>query len=536
MLTVREMLTLEPLRELKVMAGEAGLDRTVTTVSVMDALDIYKWMKGGEFLITSGQPLLDDPAYLSVLIRQLKEADAAALGIKTYRFLGEVPQSVLDTADRLSFPLLHIPRGFAFTDIINPVLREVIDKQAKMLAFSSQIHRCFTKLAVTEQNVEVILESLGDIIGRETAFFDYTFSRMFVPERYTSMKAKVKGVQDKQTLWKSLNRDFDTYSVSNLSTNYGLILMEKGSGSGEREKESIALEHAATILILDAQKRISNQQIQNKFRDGLVHDIIYHNINSELELHNRSQLYGWDFSSGGTAIVVDIDNFKTHYHKQLDNQVNLELDLSMRRVAQSITDLLKNRFETVAYSRLTDSIVILVANRGTAAEKERLLAESFEEVRETIHRNSRFTATIGIGQSKTDPLQLYQSYEEARTCIQISRAQQQSDTVIRYDDLGIFKLVNLILDTKEADELLERYIRKLQRSEGELLPTFLEICECGWNLKAASKKMYLHYNTVKYRYTRICELLGTDFKNTGDRTQAELAVKIYQMRQNKYLR
>lgn len=534
MLTVREVLAMEPLQGLKVMAGEGGLDRAVTTVSVMDALDIYKWMKGGEFLITSGQPLYDDPSYLSVLIQQLKDANAGCLGIKTYRFLESIPQSVLDTANRLSFPLIHIPKEYAFTDIINPVLRELIDKQARMLALSSQIHKCFTELAVTEQSVEVILESLGSLIGRETAFFDYTFSRMFVPERYTAMKAKVMGVRDKQTLWKSLNRSFDTYSVSNLSKNYGLILMDK-AGGGAGERENIALEHASTILILDAQKRISNQQIENKFRDGLVHDIIYRNINSELELHNRSQLYGWDFSSGGTAVVVDIDNFKKNYHKHLDNQVNLELDYAMKRIYQSISELLQNRFATVACSRLTDSIVILVANQEPLSEQARLLTESLEEVREAIVQNSRFTATIGIGQSKTDPMQLYQSYEEAKTCVQICRSQQQGNTVMPYDDLGIYKLVNLVLNTKEADELLERYITKLEQSEGELLPTFLEVCESGWNLKAVSKKLYLHYNTVKYRYTRICELLGTDFKNTGDRTQAEIAVKIYQMRKNRPL-
>lgn len=31
----------------RVIAGESGTDREVTTISVMDAPDIWQWMKGG---------------------------------------------------------------------------------------------------------------------------------------------------------------------------------------------------------------------------------------------------------------------------------------------------------------------------------------------------------------------------------------------------------------------------------------------------------------------------------------------------------
>jgi purine catabolism regulator len=43
---------MEQFEGFEVLAGKGGLDRRVSTVTVMDAPDIYNWMKGGEFLIT----------------------------------------------------------------------------------------------------------------------------------------------------------------------------------------------------------------------------------------------------------------------------------------------------------------------------------------------------------------------------------------------------------------------------------------------------------------------------------------------------
>ena len=70
-MTVSEMLQLPALGGLQVLAGFEGLSRSVSTVTVMDAPDIYNWMKGGEFLITSAYAMKDDADNLMGLIEKL---------------------------------------------------------------------------------------------------------------------------------------------------------------------------------------------------------------------------------------------------------------------------------------------------------------------------------------------------------------------------------------------------------------------------------------------------------------------------------
>ena len=67
-----------------------------------------------EFLITSGNPIKEDPDYLATLIEKLDKHGASAFGIKTERFIGMIPQEAIAAADRLNFPLIYIPMDFAF--------------------------------------------------------------------------------------------------------------------------------------------------------------------------------------------------------------------------------------------------------------------------------------------------------------------------------------------------------------------------------------------------------------------------------------
>jgi purine catabolism regulator len=109
-ITVRQMLRIPELNRMKVIAGESGLDTNyVTTVTVLDAPDIQRWVHGGEFVITSGYILKDDPDSLARIIECLSRGGMAAIGIKFERFLKTLPASAKETADRLHFPVIDIP-------------------------------------------------------------------------------------------------------------------------------------------------------------------------------------------------------------------------------------------------------------------------------------------------------------------------------------------------------------------------------------------------------------------------------------------
>ena len=157
----------------------------------------------------------------------------------------------------------------------------------------------------------------------------------------------------------------------------------------------------------------------------------------------------------------------------------------------------------------------------------------FGEIKEEIHRSVAFTATIGVGNYKKDIAHIKESYEEARRSVVISRNMLREDVVSVYDELGAYKLLSLVSTSEEAKEFQRLYVQRIReydiKHHTEMLKTALVLAACGWNLKEASERLYIHYNSMKYRYRKICQILEMNLQDQEQRLNLELALKLYQI-------
>ena len=141
-LPVRDLLDVASLRGSSVLAGATGLDRVVRRLNVMEVPDILPWVKPHELLLTTGFPLRHAGAPadttsqrgIAALVQLVCDLDArglAAVGIKLGRYLEEIPRPVLATADSLGFPVLRLPEGVAFDEVISDVFTALLDRQSR---------------------------------------------------------------------------------------------------------------------------------------------------------------------------------------------------------------------------------------------------------------------------------------------------------------------------------------------------------------------------------------------------------------------
>ena len=171
--TVRKMIADGGYDDFVVLGGREGLDtRIVRTVCVVDTPDLSGWIYGGEFLISCGYIFRDDPTALLRVIEDASSAGAAALGIKVGRFIGAVPESAVRMADACGFPLIDIPQHYNHNDIINPVLRDLVNSQARRLDFSEEVRNGFFEIIMNDGSVEQILERLRSFLDRDVVFVD----------------------------------------------------------------------------------------------------------------------------------------------------------------------------------------------------------------------------------------------------------------------------------------------------------------------------------------------------------------------------
>lgn len=117
MITVDMLLRKDSMSDLRFIAGHIGGNRVIRAISVMDAPDSYKWLKGGEFIITSGYLIGNDEWQFEHLVKTLIESNSIALGVKRGRYISNIPENVIQLANASNFPIVEIPYHFGWSEI-----------------------------------------------------------------------------------------------------------------------------------------------------------------------------------------------------------------------------------------------------------------------------------------------------------------------------------------------------------------------------------------------------------------------------------
>ena len=530
-MTISDFLNLPNFSDLNLLAGKNGLDRELTNVTVVDTPDGTNWLNGGEFVITTAYMLHEEKDLLEFL-QVLHEKQAAGVGIKENRYITTIPEAALKMADELNLPLISVPEAYPFVDIINPVLTQIISRQSLLLTQANKIHKEFLGLAINNNSVPEILKTLSSIIRISCAFIDTHFRNIFFSDESSSLMQKLQDA-DMESITSEFLEQYDYYTVANKNEQFGFLLFEKGClQMQENGNMQTALEYASIVLILHIQVQIANQQMAEKYKASFLEDLLTNNVKTDVEIHNRARLYGWDFTNGGLAAVVDINNIKKYFTDHLDSNTNRMLEEATEIIFRHSIQEMHQMFPQSKYFRQSDLIVFIISmpeeNREGLPEQ---LEQTFRRLQSRLKMVSPFTITLGIGQYYENIRDISKSYSEARVAINLGYSLQWFDRILFYNRLGLYRLLAPVMNSPESEELCIQYIQPLEdydrKYHGELLPTLQEILQNGWNLKESAAGLYIHYNSIKYRYSKICKVLNLDLADHNNRSLVEIAMKLY---------
>ncbi len=514
-LTVRELLTLSELTGVELIAGSGGLERAVRSVNVMEAPDIARWLRGGELLLSTGYQFRDQPEDFEDLVMALHKAGAAALGFKG-RFLNEFPPHARDLAEWLGLPILSLPLALPYSDIIRIVVLRT--DEVENIRFSESVLRSFTQLVAEGGGAEGIVCNLMSFLKTEVCFLDSLSGRCFCAAEGSF--SSVSSAREKKAL---LNRHHhERIGLGN--TTYGYFIFKRWpEGSAWR----VVLEHARTAMLFSFQRDIAARQVEARYRDEFVQDLITHNIRYREELLNRGLQFGWDLSGAVRCVIFDIDEYKRHFGRPMSKREARELEESRQRIYALCKQEMRAVFRETPYSTMSDSIVFL-ATPERDADFASQLRGVVGSVRGKVRAWTDFTLTVGCGDEKPDFMGCEESYEEARKAIEMMRPSCGGDAIYFWEELGVLPVLSSVAGGVEARKFCMRRLGRLKEDE-QLFRTLQALVRCGWNLREAARDLLLHYNTVRYRYERICELTGD---LSGPEARLEVAVALQLCRLN----
>jgi PucR family transcriptional regulator, purine catabolism regulatory protein len=505
---IRDVLALPSMSQARLVAGAGGLDRVVRSVNVMEVPDILDWVQPDELLLTTAYPLRDDRVALDQLVPRLADRGLAGMAIKPTRYIGSIPPFMADEAERLDFPLIELPPPASFNEVITAVLSVILDVQSVRLRRAAEIHDRFTNIVLSGGGLRQIAEALAEAIGLPVAILDpqgglLAQSPAFDDDMLAAIGGTLAGDNDTTTTSMLVaGREAILQAVRVGSERHGTIVA-LGTARNLGDDELEALDYAATVAALRLVQARAVSDADRRFQAVCLEELVTGHVTDRGALLERSAAFDWDLATPRAVLVAEFHELAGRPFGQLAGSSD-EL-IARHRLVEAARLTLGHG--TIIWER-TAGIAALVPVTPRGREAARLAGT--ELVAEAHRRLPGSAIDVGLGRPVADPLQLDQSFREARNAIAVARWSRGHGAVSLFEELDLDRLLFNTPDTERAtfiDSTIGALLAYDQRRRTNLVET-LEVYLATRNVADAARRLYVHYNTLSKRLERIVEILG----------------------------
>ncbi|GAA0976507.1 PucR family transcriptional regulator [Acrocarpospora macrocephala] len=519
---VGEVLGVSTLAGARLIAGKGGLDRIVQRLNVMEVPDILAWVKPNELLLTTGYPLRNTPQSLGRLVADLDERGLSALAIKLGRYLDELPEEMVEQADRLNFPLILLPNDVGFDDILNQVLTDILNRQAATLARAEEAHRALVQIILAGGGLrEVTAEVAGlldvavaavDVGGHVLASAGGAEQVAMLREAYVlSANLSTSPEPTRTDAADPLVRADGHYAVVPIVAgghHHGRIAAFSQAGT-LRDSDIRILERAATVAALVVTKQEAVTAVESKYRADFLRDVLTGRGGTRIA--ERAKAFGWDLERPVSVLVAELDPESDERTAQ--DRLLAAWQASVRR-----------HDPRGAVAGFSHEVVAIVGSGVDTARLTSAASATFAD------------CTFSTGMSRIAPgaEALADAYGQALKAARVGRQLHGPGAVAHFDQLGVYRLLSLVSDTTELHSFVRETLGALAGDDdaenADLRRTLHVLLETNLNVAETARRLHFHYNTLRYRIGKLERMLGNFTEDAHLRLNLTLALHVLNMR------
>lgn len=529
--TVADCLKLPTLREAQLIAGAGGLDRSVSSVSVLEWPDTShlsdEIIVGNELIISALVAIKDDVAQQCAVLRRLHTLGSA--GILLYYvgiFIPRIDEALITTAEELNFPLIAMPfgrMGFRYSDVITDVVEYIHTQRMQGNYYATEVMNSITFLEPQQRNVNSMLRLLSDRMHCTLLLTDRYLERRGAAAWPASSQwdyrsllhslQKRRGPAQEQMRMELDGHSFMLWDVPVPSkTHHGMHLLALDDyGQVEREMLRQAVDVVALFL------NIWDKGTYYNGTDALVEAIL---TDDPAEMRKLAQQMGISIGTVNTLWVLQVTGAAAQeltVSQKLDVILKLKLYLQEHHkvvivdgYGPYIVALTDGMILEEDVYELGGGFVALLEKGGYAAR-----GCIFEELENTAQTRDAYNRMIGCF---------------TELCTVYPRRRIYSDSDVRY----VCSCKEAVRQGETAVESCLLPIRKLSRAaDGDVLTetlcTFLLDAES--NTQRTGALLYLHKNTVHYRLSKIRNILKCDLSEMPATLAVYQAAAVYRILQ-----
>ncbi|CAM4214606.1 PucR family transcriptional regulator [Listeria booriae] len=515
MTTMSELLLTPRFSNIEVINEAANLDNVVDTIEISETPDVVAYLPKNTFLLTTAMAFQNDPEALCKLIEDLHRLPAAGLGIKLGRFIDKLDPMVIETANRLGFPILRIPLTVTLGTISHQLLSYIWDHQTEKFHYAIDIQQKFSKMMIKGASLQSLIQNLGGILKRPVLLVNPFLEVVASTQHFkqAGYAAKLDEIQDRLKKTPELATeltfllDNDSLLISvfpvKVTTYYPYFLVILKADQIPYPYSQLAIEQANTIISFTIYKNQklaeSNRTLRGKFFTKLLQKG-EDNAEYTRNLLDYGKSYGLLPSDYYRCLVAGID----------ESSMALK-NATLQEEVYSLTyewlerELHRNFENALIFPHPTEDKFIILLQQYEADLKAKLVA-----IQTSLDRLFPISISFAAGNEVYETASIHYSYMEAVDTYRQSEKDHYHSFVHFYESKGIMELMQFI-PVEQIQHFCLFTLKTLaypqSETHQELRRTLQVYLSCQCEITETAKQLYIHRNTVKYRIAKCAALL-----------------------------
>lgn len=491
MASVRDYLTIADLMAmphlgLRLIAGSNGAGNSVLWTHTSELDDPGPWLEGGELLIVNGFGIPPDAADQVKYVTRLAHHRLAGLAVSVKA--PELTQDLLDTADRLGFPVLRVPREVPFIELSYLVANASERSARGRLSRHLRIFETLRFRNSVESNVVEVYSQLEQVSGYRLALVTPAGFPLLPDWGWVPDDLELSGSHEPSDLRVVPDGYVLPLFVDSRVTAYLVGKERPGAVPGGLA----ALQHVGTLAALDAIDDQRRREALHREGSALLSRALDEDGSGD-ELDAGFKAAGLDVAGGLRFLAFE----------ERPGETVGEID---------VRDWLADR--ALPHLLLKEGALFAVVGRDQEEELQTLA---------TI-----LGVHIGASTPAHELADLSRLRRQALWALNIARDSSEANVVFAEQQSGLARWITPDVETLRhlAIATLES-IRKHDADNGsELLHSLTVYFHHQGRLRAAAAQLFVHEHTLSYRLRQIEQLSGRSLKNYRDTFELWLAAEM----------
>lgn len=495
---------------LRLVVGEDECrERPVVGVHCTEIRNPSRWLEPGWVMLTNGMRLGGEEDEQRRLVAELDEAGLTALGFGLEMIHDEIPAGIVEEAERRGFPLFEVPFPTAFSTVSAFAAGSIVSRDFYVLRRIVSMRDHLMNSLDAEQPERELVQRLGKMLDSTVVLYrpDGRVQMVAGPGEAPKQVAPAwsRGVWDHLCELEPGLQSFEHDDLKVVSapvetegrSRFWLVVATRQAYTFEYLTRPMVEAAVRLQAVIASAKRITSAE-ERAQQALLIEEIEVAGLAEAEGLARRAAALGLDFSGPAVAFQVAARGS------------GAEVD------ARALAAEVERRCASA-------HVPLLLAERGG-----RLVCMAQVEVAElaplVTGLDAAGTVVVGVGRPAGSIPELGCSAADAALAVEQLRGRSEGE-VLHFDDLELTTWLMTHPETTAVAAKVEATLGELKRKP-QLYETLRCYLELDLDVIAAAKALSLHPNSLRYRLTKIEEILGASLRKPATISNLYLAITL----------